>query len=678
MSPEPKLLRQKNKKRLAGHDMKKNLRLLILEDMPVDLDRLLLLLNRENFCFEYQCVHTRNEFECLLMEQEWDLILSDYVMPQFSGIEALEVRNENYRHIPFIMVSGTIGETVAVECMKAGAQDYILKDNYIRLPHAIRREVERGEKVRQQLLLEEQLKTQQKLLQGIIDHSPALVSVKTLEGKFLLANKRFSLLAGSSNEQVVGQTVFDLFEQKTAEHILENINMAYKRQEPINVREQLLHVDGRYNAYLSTYFCLKDSKNELIGICTISTNVTDQVDLEETRLRLEKQLVTAQKMEAIALLTGGVAHDFNNILSSINGFSSLIYEAGDKGSPTRDYVAQIKVSVQRARDLVNELLTFSKGDNSKVTSISVSDIISQTLNMLASVMPSSIRLEHEIEDSCWVKANPVQIQQIIMNLAINARDAMSGVGVLNLTLKRYKTDEPRFCSSCYGSFVGDYICLQIIDTGSGIAHEHLGKIFNPFFTTKAAGKGTGMGLAIIHGLVHTLDGHVQVEQIIPMGTKFSVFLPSIQAEVDSIDKIRADTYVAESVKNKTVLLVDDESAIVKSTKIYLELHGLNVFACVNPTDALNLFRSNVNKVDILICDQTMPGITGIELVKACKRINPSVYSILLTGYSEFLSEEQALAQGADLYALKPIELPLLLQMIRYLVSSKKPQLETQN
>lgn len=494
---------------------------LIIEDNENDLQLLLLTFQREGIELNYICVEDETGYLEALDSQSWDIVLADYALPNFSGIKALEILNQRTVDIPFIIVSGTIGEDVAVECMKSGARDYILKNNMKRLPQSVMREIEDARLRLSRSNIIKTLETKENLLSAIADHSPTMIAVRDTDGELILANTRLHniVLKQADSAGTTKQTTSDSAE---------------------TYREELTHKDGSIHTYLTVRFPLVGPEHTPIAYGQISTDITEQLEIEKHNLALERQLSSAQRMEAIGHLTGGIAHDFNNILTMIIGYNTLVklkLQANNRDDETSAYLEQIDAASARAKELVAQMLAFSKSEDIELCEISLKETINQTLQLLKSTLPSSIEVNVNYDTNIKeILGNIVQIQQMLINLVINARDAMDNTGTINITVKNTIQNTDAYCDSCHQPIKGSFFTVSVSDSGSGIDEENLKRIFTPFFTTKEVGKGTGMGLSVVHGIMHKMEGHIQVTSKKGEGTEFNLFFPPLLSDIDTLNK----------------------------------------------------------------------------------------------------------------------------------------------
>ena len=378
--------------------------------------------------------------------------------------------------------------------------------------------------------------------------------------------------------------------------------------------------------------------------------------------KLEAQLRQAQKMESIGTLAGGIAHDFNNILYSLTGYTELALDDTEKGTRLHNNLQEVFSAAKCASDLVKQILTFSRQTEAKKKPVKVQSVVKEVIKLLKTSIPTTIEIRQNIDADCKpVLADPTQIHQVVMNLATNAYHAMREKGgVLNINVAKEKISVDD--SASYPDLTpGTYIKLTVSDTGHGIGKAIIEKIFDPYFTTKPPGQGTGMGLSIIHGIVKSHGGDIKVYSEPGKGTEFYVYFPLIETKPVE-PKIVSTGPVQKG--SERILLVDDEEPIVRMVKQMLERLGYQVATRTSSVEALEAFRANSDKFDLVITDMTMPNMTGVELAPRLLEIRPDIPIILYTGFSEITDANKAKALGIREFLMKPIVRDQIARTIR--------------
>ncbi|MFH1984658.1 MAG: PAS domain S-box protein [Pseudomonadota bacterium] len=411
--------------------------------------------------------------------------------------------------------------------------------------------------------------------------------------------------------------------------------------------------DGAQYIEEATISPVLSDKGEIVNYVAVKRDISD-------KLKLETQLQQAQKMEAIGNLAGGVAHDFNNILTPIVGYTEMLLLDAHDNSPVQMGLSRILAAAKTAKNLVNQILTFSRQSEHEKKPLKVQLVIKEALKLVRSSLPATVDIENAIDSDCGpVLADETQIHQIIMNLCTNAYHAMTETGgKVTVTLKEVELAVDDLKDPAM--IPGKYVCLTVADTGIGMNQGTMGRIFEPYFTTKETGKGTGLGLAVVHGIVKDHSGHVTVYSEPGKGTEFNVYLPVIKAIQD------ADQFEMKPIQkgDEHILLVDDKKDVVDIEQQMLEYLGYHVTARTSSPDALEAFRANPDKFDLVITDMTMPNMTGDKLAGELIKIRSGMPVILCTGFSEMMSKEKAESTGIKGFLMKPVVIGDLSAMIR--------------
>lgn len=389
------------------------------------------------------------------------------------------------------------------------------------------------------------------------------------------------------------------------------------------------------------------------------------VSYEEEKTKLENQVRQSQKMEAIGTLAGGVAHDFNNILYPILGYTEMAIDEVPDGSPARESLTEIMTAAQRARKLVEQILTFSRLDHQGRIPLKIQNAVKESLNLLRATLPATIDVVQHIDANCGpVLADPTQIQQVVMNLCTNAFHAMQNHGgKLTISLEEIQIASEDLPTS-HDPLT--YVKLTVTDTGYGMSKDILERIFEPYFTTKKVGEGTGMGLAVVHGIIKGYDGDIQVYSEPGNGTTFNVYLPRIYE--DTQQDGQAPVQIQKG--DEHILLIDDEDQIARMLEQMLASLGYRVQAVIDPLEALELFETDPQAFDLVITDMTMPKITGDLLARELLKIRPGIPVILCTGFSKLIDEDRAVEIGIRKLIMKPVIKSEIAAAIREVLKSE--------
>lgn len=498
------------------------------------------------------------------------------------------------------------------------------------------------------------------------------------DGRWLQVNRKLCDIVGYSREELLQRTFQDITYPEDLD-----TDLAFVRQmltgeiQTYGMEKRYVRKDGSLIWIYLTVGLVWQSTGEPKYFISVVEDISARKQAEADKLRLEQLLVQAQKMEAIGQLTAGIAHDFNNILASVLGYSSLALDqyVPDKSSKLADYLREVQNAGNRARELIASLLAFSRSGSSDRRRVLVGPLVKEVMKTLEPAIRSSIALTANIEAAdAHVLADPVQLYQVIMNLVINARDALGEHGRITVNVRRSHIANGH-CAGCHADFGGDFVELVVSDTGPGIPAAALPHIFEPFFTTKATGKGSGLGLSVVHGVVHDCGGHVWVESTPNQGTVMRIVLPEAGTAEAAIATPLAAPAPAQPADGRHILVVDDDAAVAELIGETLQARGYRVTVYTDSREAFNHFAAAPAELDALVSDQTMPGLTGVELAKAVRALQPELPIILCTGYSATLDSELATDLGVRLfYKPAPFEglIPVLTELFAVHPGAGKP------
>ena len=639
-----------------GHDhLKNSLRVLILEDVPTDAELVEQELRSVGIEFVSARVDSQDSFSEALDRFAPEIILSDYSLPAFDGESALSMTLEKAPGVPFIFVTGALGEERAIDLMKSGATDFVLKDRLSRLPLCVKRALEEVEEKRLRRRAEEECAR----LAGAVEQASESIIMVNPQLVIEYVNPAFELINGHTREEGIGKTYSELLGAPEDEGMRE----AFRQGQHWKGRLSRKRKDGRVFELEVVTSPVRNNSAKILNYLIMERDITQEV-------RLQQQLRQAQKMEAIGTLTGGIAHDFNNILATIviNSEMALFDLPGRSGLRTN--LDLILKSGLRGRDLVKQMLLFSRKSEKRQEIITLTPLIKETFKLLRSSLPTTIQMKLLLEtESDAVSADPSQIQQVIMNLCTNAAYAMRGTtGSIDISLQGItfgSTDLPEADMQ-----PGDYLVLSVKDTGSGMGEEVRKRIFEPFFTTKPVGEGTGLGLSVAYGIVKNHKGNITVYSEPRRGSIFRVYLPKVDTGASVAPETPKPIPIPRG--NERILLVDDEEFIVKAVQNMLQHLGYKVTTLMDNREALKLFSAAPSQFDLVITDQTMPFMTGEDLGKELMRIRPDIPIILCTGYSDLISSEKAMAMGFRGFIMKPFTVREGAKLVRSVLDQKEP------
>ncbi len=729
------------------------LRLLIAEDNPVDLELTLRALKKSGLDLEIETVAEREGFVEKLRSKPFDMVLSDYRMPGWTGVDALTEIVKLGQDIPMILVTGTLGDGKAVECIKLGITDYVLKHQLARLPMAIMRAREEKALRDAERRAGEALRESEARFRTLVENAPEAIVVLDMEkGMFVDCNDnalrlfrltrnelmehgpgdlsppfqpdgRHSAIAASEwmdgasgnavsyfewthrdslgdeipceihlvrlpspTRQLIRGSILDITERKRAEQALRESEVRYRGlvnnaiygiywvtpdgclldANPALVQmlgyesvEALLLLRDTTSLYCDLNerikvgeACRNNERAEATvewkrrdgKIITVRLNCRHSRDLQRKtdcieiivedvteRLALQKQLMQAQKFEAIGQLAGGIAHDFNNMIGAILGWAELGLDETEPEARLHRHFDKVRQQAIRAAALTKQLLAFARRQILEPRNIDLNQSVTETLSLLEKVIGSDIEIKTNLAaDLALVRADPTQVEQVLMNLCINARDAMSEVGRLIIETSAATFDE-RYCAAQPFARPGNYAMLAVTDTGTGMDAATLDRIFEPFFTTKEMGKGTGLGLATVYGIVRQHGGFLHVYSELNIGTTFRVYLPIAPSSVKAVVPIEDTGPVRGG--SETILVAEDHEGLRELARETLCNLGYNVVIVCDGEEAIREFQKNRDRIDLLLLDVVMPKMNGPEAYARLSAERPDLAVIFATGYS---------------------------------------------
>jgi PAS domain S-box-containing protein len=721
--------------------MKSPLRILHLEDDPNDTELLQAMLEKDGLAAELVRVDTQEEFVTALGEGGYDLIISDYSLPSFDGLAALTLAKGRQPAVPIILFSATIGEEAAIDCLRGGATDYILKQRPERLAAAVRRALREFEDRRRRQEAEDTLREREEFFRLISENVTDLIAVLDLEGRRVYNSPSYSIILGDP-EQVKGTGSFEEIHPDDRERVRRIFHETIATGVGRRAEFRFLLKDGTIRYVESQGSVMRDKQGEVTNVIVVSRDVTERKQAEEQireqaallgkahdaicvtdldqrilywnkgaeflygwtaaeaigqfasellfkkdashlmealkslmakhewkgelrqttqagaelivesrwtlvydsdgrpksilvintditeKKKLETQFFRSQRLENIGMLASGIAHDLNNVLSPIMMAVPMLRDCLSR--PEDQYLLDtLGRSVRRGAELVGQILSFARGAEGEHKIIQLKHLLADIETMVRETFPKSIRLQKNVDPELWIiRGNATQIHQVLLNLCVNARDAMPGGGQLILRAKNSQIEEAH-ASRHPEVKPGPGVVITVADTGMGIAPEMLEEIFEPFFTTKAPGKGTGLGLATVRGILKNHGGFVEVQSDVGSGTQFEVWLPAIEKKLSQPGEDKPAEMPAGG--GELILVVDDEEAIQQIARATLENYGYRVLSAMNGVEAVSLYKRHGSDVKAVLLDSTMPLMDGAATLRVLRQIAPDVSIVGVSG-----------------------------------------------
>ncbi|MFC1592022.1 response regulator [Thermodesulfobacteriota bacterium] len=606
-----------------------------------------------------------------MVEQNSALVLLlDYYLPDISVMTIIERLKQSGSQVPFIIMTGDGDEKIAVEMMKLGAMDYIVKDtNFLDLlPTVVRRVVDEIDTKQKLAEAEKAFRDTNQILGSVIKASPLAIISLDNEAQVLLWSAAAERMFGWKEHEVknsplpiVPQTMLGDF-RIMLQSIISNKSCMMREL-------RCLCKDGEMIDVSISIAPLFGDAGDVQGTMGIIENITQQKKTDLEKKQLEAQLQQTQKLDAIGTLAAGVAHDFNNILTTVQGYSDLMLMKMDEADPLYRDINQVRTAAGRGAALVRQLLIFSRKQPMEFRYIDLNRVIDDLLKMLYRLIGEDIKINTDISPELWTtKADEGKIEQIIMNLAVNAKEAMPDGGSITISTENKQIDTDA-CRLLPDARPGKFSCFSVCDNGYGIEQDILNRIFDPFFTTRRSSGGTGLGLATVYGIVKNHKGWIQVESKQGQGTKFSVYLPASNHKPDEKTDERLSIEHFQGCGEK-ILLVEDEEAIREIAVTILRDRGYEVHEAEDFDMAINIVERSSERFDMILSDVVLPGKSGIQLVDQLLAQDPQLKVVLCSGYTDEKSQWPIIQQRGYAFIEKPYTMVSLLKTIQDVMRSQ--------
>jgi PAS domain S-box-containing protein len=628
------------------------LRILYLEDDPRDADLVQEALEAEGIICQVTRVETQADFIASLEQGGFGVILADYALPSFDGLSALLIAQQRWPHVPFIFVSGTLGEEVAVESLKIGATDYVRKTLLSRIVPSVQRALREARERMELSCAAVALRRSEAYLAEAqrLSHTGSF-GWNVSSGEIYWSDETYRMVGFDRSTKPTFELVYQRIHPDDRAFVQQILDCAFRDGTDVDFEHRLLMPDGsvKYVRVLAKAVRDESGNLEYIGA---GIDLTDQKWAQAERERLEQRLRQAEKMEAVGRLAGGIAHDFNGVLAGVYAYGEMLVEEAPAGSPLKRYAQNVLTAASRGREIVEQILTYSRSQHVKREPVDIAHVVAEALELIRGSIPMGIRLgANGSESTLVVTGDATRLHQVVMNLCSNAIQAMSGDGSLHVALEAENLSTERALS--HGTLrPGRYVRLTVEDNGSGMDEATVSRIFEPFFTTKQAGQGTGLGLSLVYAIVTDSGGAIDVKSAPEQGSTFTIYLPH-----SPVALITAEVATAASHRGhgERVLLIDDEAPVLAAIAEVLSRLGYEAVSFSDSHAALAAFEATPERFDVVVTDETMPGLTGTELARALRSHRPDLPIVLVSGYTGAIPTQQALAIGVSELLSKPIQ-----------------------
>jgi two-component system, cell cycle sensor histidine kinase and response regulator CckA len=597
-----------------GSALDRALRILFLEDNPIDRRVIHHWMQEQDFASEFTDVASQTDFIKALEQKSFDIILSNKSLPDFDGVTALRLVREKFPHMPFIFVTGSMGEEAAIETIKDGATDYVLKDRLSRLIPVIQRAIHESEQAEKTRETEETIRQQADLL----DKAQDAILVTDVKDHILYWNKSAERIYGWPAAEILGRRATELLPKDQDKY--DGAKQSVLAKGNWTGELAALSREGRELTVESRWTLVRNEEGGPKSILVIDTDITEKKQFEAGFLR-------SQRLESIGALAGGIAHDLNNALAPVVMGADLLKSCQDEGRREK-FLEIISLGSQRATALVHQILNFARGSGGQSGPVKLDHLILEMAKMIQDTFLKSISVSVKISGpELWsVWGDVTGFHQVLLNLCVNARDAMPTGGQLILSAQNLMLNQET--TSAKGA-PGPYVMISVRDTGGGILPEVLPHIFEPFFTTKIGDTGTGLGLSTVAGIVKQQGGFIEVETEPGKGTEFKIYLPAI-VSTETVDA-KPPAMALPTGHGELILVIEDEEAVLELTKTALESYGYRVVTAQNGVQGVDRFEEYKNEIRLLVTDSDMPYLDGMGVIQIVKESRPDLPVIIASG-----------------------------------------------
>jgi PAS domain S-box-containing protein len=627
------------------------MKILHIEDNGPDAELVSELLSDEWPGCQIKVVASRPDLIAQIEGVAYDVILSDFSLGSFTGLDALKIAREKAPHTPFIFLSGTIGEDRAIEAVKAGAQDYVIKDRMKRLITAIHRALRDAKERQERERAEARIREQADLLNKAHD----AIMVTQLDRTVSFWNHGAERIFGWSASEATGKRIEEIL--GLGAHEIDTVANSLEQTDEWRGELRMHDRTGKVLTMEFSITLIRDDAGRPKARLSIGTDITAKKSLEEQFLRV-------QRLESIGMLASGIAHDLNNVLAPIFLAAPMLREHASDPADVR-MITTLEKSAERGAGLVRQILSFAHGVSGANQLIQVKHLLRDTVSVIGETFPKNIDHVDSVPGNLWpIMGNPTQVHQVLINLCVNARDAMPEGGKLTLKAENCLLDESA-ARKIGGASPGAWVVLHVEDTGTGIPPAVLARIWEPFFTTKEAGKGTGLGLSTVRGIVEGHKGFVDLKTEQGRGTTIRVYIPAAEVTGKDQDPVSAGPAAVRG-NGELVLVVDDEAHIREVAAATLAHFGYRVLVAKDGTEAVAIFATRSNEISVVITDLNMPNLDGAALAKVVTQLNPAIKILAMSGLTSG-ARNPKMQRFAGAFMNKPFKAEALLQSVNKLL-----------
>ncbi len=608
----------------------REVRLLIVDDCVEDALLIAAAVNRD-YASIVDHVNSPESFRQRLESGDYDVILCDHNLTTWTAKDALAILQESEKQTPFVVVTGTLGDERAVQYLKDGASDYVLKDRLDRLPAVIGRALREKSQREENARLQHATWTAKKDWERTFDAIPDSIMLLDPDCRILRTNRATAALLGLPFSQLIGRHCFELVHGTSAPPA----NCPFQQMVRTNQKEESERIEARLHKTLRIITIPLPNDTKTCGAIHVMQDVTESRHLQEA-------LLQAQKLEAVGRLAGGVAHDFNNVLSVLLGYSELLQQQLPNNDNCTHYLQSMIGAVHRAEQITGQLLAFSRKQVMQATVFDLNCVVAGLTEMLHRLIGEDIELTVTPKIKlALVKADQSQIEQVLMNLVVNARDALSKGGRIEISTDNVYLNA-QHDSRIHEEIVPDwYVSISVTDNGAGMAAETMSHIFEPFFTTKSKDKGTGLGLAIAYGIIKQSGGYISVWSEVGVGSTFTIYLPRTNEQLEPRNPEASPTKVLKRKCTETILVVEDEPDLAMVVNTVLTSVGYIILQAANAKEALRIAQGHEGEIDLMLTDVVLPGpMDGTELAYSLGRLRPHTKVLFMSGYSDSLVDRR--------------------------------------